>query len=68
MVFPPMSCFRLLFLRKALIGSTEKVFSKTLIVFKMDQWEAFGYMSLSVVTFGLSTLFLVLENLSYLEV
>ena len=68
MVFPPMSCFRLLFLRKALIGSTEKVFSKTLIVFKMDQWEAFGYMSLSVVTLGLSMLFLVLENLSYLEV
>ena len=38
MTFPPISCFWLLFLRKAMIGSTEKVFSKVLLVFKMDQW------------------------------
>ena len=38
MVFPPTSYFRLLFFRKAIIGSTEKVFSKALLVFKMDQW------------------------------
>ena len=37
MVFPPTSYFRLLFFRKAIIGSTEKVFSKAL-VFQMDQW------------------------------
>ena len=48
MVFAPMSCFRLLFLWKAIgsseigsigsIGSSKKVFSKALLVFQMDQW------------------------------
>ena len=37
MVFPPVTCFRLLFLRKAIIGLTEKVFSKVLVVLKKDQ-------------------------------
>ena len=36
-VYPPMSCFRLLFWREAIIGSTEKVFSKALLVFKRCQ-------------------------------
>ena len=38
MVLPPMSCFWHLVLQKAIIGSTEKFFSKALLVFKMDQW------------------------------
>ena len=77
MVLPPMSCFRLLILRKAIIGSTEKVFSlkpywslRWISDFELFilYWEVCGYMSLSVVTLALSVLFLVLANLYYLEV
>ena len=67
MVIPPMSCFRLLILLKAIIGTTEKVFSKALLVFKMAQWfrtvgfywEVRGSMSLQKVTLELSLLFVV---------
>ena len=37
-VFPSITCFRLLFLRKVIIVSIEKVFSKALLVFIMDHW------------------------------
>ena len=36
MVFPPVSCFRLLFLQKAIIGSIEKVFSRALFAFNFE--------------------------------
>ena len=53
-----------------------KSFSKALLVFKMYQWFGIifsywnlrGYVSLSVVTFGLSVLFLVLANLFHVDV
>ena len=65
MAFPPGSYFRLLFLQKAIIGSFEKAFSWAIFIFKMDQWfelfflywEMWGYMSLSVVTPGISQFF-----------
>ena len=43
MVLPPISFFRLLFLRTVIIGSTEKVSSKALLVFKMDLWFSIIY-------------------------
>ena len=67
MLFPPMSCFSLLFLWKAIIGSSEKVFSQALLVFRrwtsdfqlfVLYWEVCDYMSLSGVTLGVSVLFL----------
>ena len=36
MVFPPVSCFRLLFLQKAIIGLIEKVFSRALFAFNFE--------------------------------
>ena len=76
MVFPLMYCFRLLFLRKAKIGSTEKFCLKPYYHLKWAidfelfilYWKVFGYMSVSVVTLGFSVLFLVLANLFHLEV
>ena len=49
MIFPPMYCLRLLLLRKAIIGSTEKVLSKALLVFKMDHWLRIIYFILGSV-------------------
>ena len=75
-VLPPMSCFRHFFSCKAITGATEKVFLKPYWLLRWTSdfelfllyWEVCGYMSQSVVTLGLSVLFLVLANLSCLEV
>ena len=72
MVFPPMSCFRLLFLWKAITVSTGKVLSKALLVSKMDQWfriicflleSVQLYVTLSGITWAFCVV-LVLANLS----
>ena len=69
MVFPPMTCLRLLFLRKARSLLIEKVLCGALFAFKMgSSQEVHGYILLPLVTLELSVMFIVLAIFSYLEV
>ena len=69
-----MSCFRLLNLQKAIIGSTEKVFTRAILYLSLKwtrainlfvlYWGGCSYMSPSLATPNLSVLLLVLAILS----
>ena len=62
--------FQTFFFWKAIIGSTEILVCKMTSDFKsfVLYFEVCDYTSLSVITIGLSVLFLVIANLFYLEV